>query len=59
MAEEAIKINAFLIHYSAGHVYDEMKGCPYTDIDSPHPLDIYGLSKLLGEEAIQPGMQII
>lgn len=53
MAEEALNINAFLIHYSTDYGYDEMKGSPYTEIDSPHSLNIYGHSKLLDEEAIQ------
>jgi dTDP-4-dehydrorhamnose reductase len=53
LAEEARKINAFLIHYSTDYVFDGMKGIPYTEIDPPNPLNAYGLSKLHGEEAIQ------
>ena len=53
LAEEARKLSAFLIHYSTDYVFDGMKGAPYTELDKPNPLNVYGLSKLKGEEAIQ------
>jgi dTDP-4-dehydrorhamnose reductase len=53
LAEEAQKLNAFLIHYSTDYVFDGMKGAPYTELDIPNPLNVYGLSKLHGEEAVQ------
>ena len=53
LAEEARKLNAFLIHYSTDYVFDGMKGTPYTELDLPNPINIYGLSKLHGEQAIQ------
>jgi dTDP-4-dehydrorhamnose reductase len=53
LAEEARKLNAFLIHYSTDYVFDGMKGGPYTETDTPNPLNVYGLSKLHGEDAIQ------
>ena len=54
-AEEAAKLNAFLIHYSTDYVYDGMKGVPYLEADKPNPLGVYGKSKLAGEEAIKAG----
>jgi dTDP-4-dehydrorhamnose reductase len=52
LAEEALNINAILIHYSTDYVFDGMEGHPYTEADKPSPLNVYGLSKLHGEETI-------
>lgn len=54
-AEEASKLHAFLIHYSTDYVFDGTKGLPYLERDKTNPLDIYGKSKLAGEEAIRTG----
>ena len=53
LAEEARKLNAVLIHYSTDYVFDGKKGSPYIETDIPNPLNVYGLSKLHGEQAIQ------
>jgi dTDP-4-dehydrorhamnose reductase len=53
LAEEARKLSAILIHYSTDYVFDGTKGSPYDETDLPHPLNIYGASKLSGEKAIQ------
>ena len=53
MAEEAQKIGAVLIHYSTDYVFDGKKGAAYTEEDDPHPLNVYGASKLAGEQAIR------
>lgn len=53
LAEEARKINALLIHYSTDYVFDGKKGSPYTETDAPNPINVYGLTKLHGEQAIQ------
>jgi dTDP-4-dehydrorhamnose reductase len=53
LAEEARKLNAVLIHYSTDYVFDGNKGSPYIETDTPNPLNVYGLSKLHGEQAIQ------
>jgi dTDP-4-dehydrorhamnose reductase len=53
MAEEAKRIRAVLIHYSTDYVFDGKKGAPYMEEDIPHPLNVYGVSKLEGEQAIQ------
>jgi dTDP-4-dehydrorhamnose reductase len=53
LAEEAHKLNAFLIHYSTDYVFDGKKGTPYEETDTPNPLNVYGLSKLHGEQAVQ------
>ena len=54
-AEEAFRLNAFLIHYSTDYVFDGTKGVPYLETDYTNPLSIYGKSKLAGEEAIKAG----
>jgi len=53
LAEEARNLNAVLIHYSTDYVFDGAKGQPYVERDVPNPLNIYGKSKLAGEQAIQ------
>jgi dTDP-4-dehydrorhamnose reductase len=53
LAEEARKVGAFLIHYSTDYVFDGNKGSCYIESDSPAPLNVYGKSKLAGEQAIQ------
>jgi dTDP-4-dehydrorhamnose reductase len=53
LAEEARKLNAVLIHYSTDYVFDGNKGTPYGETDLPSPVNVYGESKLAGEQAIQ------
>jgi dTDP-4-dehydrorhamnose reductase len=53
MAEEAKRSGALLIHYSTDYVFDGTKGEPYTERDEPNPINVYGMSKLEGEEAIR------
>lgn len=53
LAEEARALGAALIHYSTDYVFDGVKGQPYVESDTPNPLNVYGKSKRLGEEAIQ------
>ena len=53
MAEEARKRNATFIHFSTDYVFDGLKAEPYHENDIPNPLNMYGLSKLEGERAVQ------
>lgn len=53
LAQEARRFNAALIHYSTDYVFDGKKGALYIEDDKPNPLNMYGLSKLEGERAIQ------
>jgi dTDP-4-dehydrorhamnose reductase len=53
LAETAKKVNAALIHYSTDYVFDGKKGAPYLETDGTNPLNVYGESKLAGEQAIQ------
>ena len=52
LAEEALKINAWLIHYSTDYVFDGNKKEPYIESDPVNPLSVYGQSKLQGEQYI-------
>jgi dTDP-4-dehydrorhamnose reductase len=53
MAEEARKIGASLIHYSTDYVFDGSKSEPYDEDDPTNPQNVYGRTKLEGEQAIQ------
>ncbi|NOS74941.1 MAG: dTDP-4-dehydrorhamnose reductase [Methyloglobulus sp.] len=53
MAEEAKKIGALLVHYSTDYVFDGTKSTPYVEDDATNPINVYGQSKLAGEQAIQ------
>jgi len=53
MAEEAKRIGASLVHYSTDYVFDGSSSLPYTETDQPNPINVYGKTKLAGEEAIR------
>jgi dTDP-4-dehydrorhamnose reductase len=43
----------WLIHISTDYVFDGTLDRPYTPSDTPNPFNVYGTSKLAGEQAIQ------
>jgi dTDP-4-dehydrorhamnose reductase len=53
MAEEAKKCGALLVHYSTDYVFDGCKNSPYGENDPTNPVNVYGRSKLAGEERIR------
>ena len=53
LAEESARIDASLVHYSTDYIFDGKKRAPYTEQDVPNPLNVYGKTKLAGEEAIR------
>lgn len=53
IAQEAKRLNAALIHYSTDYVFDGTKGTAYVENDKPNPLNIYGKTKLEGEQLVQ------
>ncbi|HGL4256615.1 dTDP-4-dehydrorhamnose reductase [Burkholderia dolosa] len=52
LAEEARRIGAALVHYSTDYVFDGSKSVPYVEEDPVNPQNVYGKSKLAGEQAI-------
>jgi len=52
LAEAAAELGAPLLHYSTDYVFDGRKATPYDEDDTPNPLNVYGRSKLAGEQAI-------
>ncbi|MEZ4859417.1 MAG: dTDP-4-dehydrorhamnose reductase [Flavobacteriaceae bacterium] len=67
-AEQAFRVNAegvkhlseacaqnqvTLLHISTDYVFDGTKQTPYTEDDEPHPINVYGASKLKGERYIK------
>lgn len=53
MAEEAKVIGALLVHFSSDYVFDGKKGTAYVESDASNPLNVYGLSKLVGDQNVQ------
>lgn len=53
LAEEARERNALIVHYSTDYVFDGSKVGPWVETDSPNPLNVYGASKLAGEQAVE------
>ena len=53
IAKLCAQLGIFFIHYSSDYVFDGKKNDLYTEHDTPNPLNVYGKSKLAGEEAVQ------
>lgn len=51
-AEEAKRVGAALVHYSTDYVFDGTKQGAYVESDPTGPQNVYGRTKLAGEEAI-------
>ena len=50
VAEACAKCSAGMVYLSTDYVFDGLAG-PYTELDEPDPINVYGLSKLEGERA--------
>ncbi|KZX17558.1 dTDP-4-dehydrorhamnose reductase [Methanobrevibacter filiformis] len=46
-------IGSTLIHISTDYVFDGKNSVPYTENDNTNPINVYGKSKLIGEEFIK------
>ena len=46
------KYNKFLIHLSTAYIFDGTKDELYTELDTPHPIEWYGQTKLWAEEEV-------
>ncbi len=52
LAYAASRAHASFIHVSTDYVFDGTSPIPYVETDAPHPLGVYGSSKLDGELAV-------
>src|SRR5262249_42645241 len=53
LAEAALTGNSWIIHYSTDYVFDGTKSSPYDEGDRANPLNVYGKTKLAGEQGIR------
>jgi dTDP-4-dehydrorhamnose reductase len=56
LANIANNQQAKLIHISTDYVFDGESGKPYTETDTPNPINAYSRTKLAGEKALQTAM---
>jgi len=53
MARLCGKREIHFVHFSTDYVFDGRKQQPYSEDDPPNPLNVYGLSKFAGEQAVR------
>jgi dTDP-4-dehydrorhamnose reductase len=53
VARAASRCQAKMVYLSTDYVFDGNKKEPYVESDAPHPLNVYGRSKLQGEQYVQ------
>lgn len=53
LAQAALECDAWLVHYSTDYVFDGSGSTPWTESDVTAPLNVYGRTKLAGEQFIR------
>lgn len=53
LADLARERDTLLVHYSTDYVFDGHKPGAYVESDAAHPLNVYGRTKLAGEQAVR------
>jgi dTDP-4-dehydrorhamnose reductase len=62
LAEGARLVGAHVVHISTDYVFDGEAPAPYVEWDEPHPMSVYGRSKLAGERellSLLPGASVV
>jgi dTDP-4-dehydrorhamnose reductase len=52
IAEAAAHVGAIVVHYSTDYVFGGDRTTPYDEYATPHPISVYGATKLAGERNI-------
>lgn len=53
LGQWAARRKVHVIHISTDFIFDGKSDRPYVETDRPNPINVYGRSKLMGEEALQ------
>jgi len=53
MADEVARLGGWLVHYSTDYVFDGTQPGRYVETDPTGPLNVYGATKLAGEQLIE------